>query len=427
MGIDGYSLTMINKSILDSGIRVISEIIPHAYSVSIGIWVANGSRHERRESNGVAHFIEHLLFKGTERRSALDIAREIDSIGGILNAFTSREYVCYYAKVLDKFLPNAVDLLSDIFLNSLFNAEEIEKERKVILQEISMLEDTPDDYIHDLFSQNFWQGHPLGMPIIGNEESVGGLSRSFIVNYKQDKYRAGDIIIAAAGKVDHQELLGLLGELFARIPSGKSTGEPYLATYEKKIDIIEKDLEQVHLCLGTPALSQNHPNRYEAYILNTVLGGSMSSRLFQEVREKLGLAYSVYSYMASHSDTGSLAVYAGTSQEQLNEVIEIILRELRRLKTDPLSQAELDSAKEQLKGNILLSLESSDNRMSKLAKNEIYFGCYQPLQEIIKGFDRVTSESLLGVCERLIDDDFFTLVLMGKVERDCLSLADITL
>ncbi|KAF0221688.1 MAG: peptidase M16 domain-containing [Geobacteraceae bacterium] len=418
---------MIYKSILDSGIRVISENIPHAYSVSIGIWVANGSRHEGRESNGVAHFIEHLLFKGTERRGALDIAREIDSIGGILNAFTSREYVCYYAKVLDKFLPNAVDLLSDIFLNSLFNSEEIEKERKVILQEISMLEDTPDDYIHDLFSQNFWQGHPLGMPIIGNEESVGGLSRDFIVSYKQDKYRAGDIIIAAAGKVEHQELLRLLGGLFARIPSGKSSEEPYLATHEKKIDIIEKDLEQVHLCLGTRALPQNHPNRYEAYILNTVLGGSMSSRLFQEVREKLGLAYSIYSYMASHSDTGSLAVYAGTSQERVNEVIEIILREFKKLKTDPLSPAELDSAKEQLKGNILLSLESSDNRMSKLAKNEIYFGCYQPLPEIIKGFDRVTSESLLGLCERLIDGDYLTLVLMGKVERDSPFLADITL
>lgn len=418
---------MIIKSILDSGIRVITESIPHAYSVSIGIWVANGSRHEGRESNGVAHFIEHLLFKGTERRSALDIAREIDSIGGILNAFTSREYVCYYAKVLDKFLPNAVDLLSDIFLNSVFNLEEIEKERKVILQEISMLEDTPDDYIHDIFSQNFWQGHPLGMPIIGNEESVGGLSRDFIINYKQEKYRAGDIIIAAAGKVDHQELLKLLNGLFSQIPPGESRGELYRATPEKKVDIVEKELEQVHLCLGTRALPQNHQNRYEAYILNTVLGGSMSSRLFQEVREKLGLAYSIYSYMASHSDTGSLAVYAGTSPERLTEVIDIILRELKRLKTEPLLQSELDSAKEQLKGNILLSLESSDNRMSKLAKNEIYFGCYQPLPDIIKGFDQVTSETLLSLCERLIDDNYFTLVLMGKLGRESLSPADIVL
>lgn len=418
---------MVNKTVLHNGIRVISENIPHAYSVSIGIWVANGSRHERRESNGVAHFIEHLLFKGTERRTALDIAREIDSVGGILNAFTSREFVCYYAKVLDAFLPKAVDLLADIFLNSAFDPEEIEKERKVILQEIGMMEDTPDDYIHDLFSQNLWQGHPLGMPIIGTEASVARLSRDFIVGYRNEKYRAKDIIITAAGKVDHQELLRLFSDMCDRVQAGGGADDGRRPVCRKKVAVVEKELEQVHLCLGVKALPQDHEDRYAAHILNTLLGGSMSSRLFQEVREKLGLVYSIYSYTAAHSDVGSLAVYAGTSRERLPEVIEIILREFRKLKNDPVLPVELDSAKQQLKGNILLSQESSDNRMSKLAKNEIYFGSYQPLQEIMAGFDRVTGESLQDLCRRLFTNRYLTLVMMGKEMENLVSKVQLTI
>ncbi len=409
---------MVKKTVLDNGIRVISENMPHAHSVTVGIWVASGSRNERSEYNGVAHFIEHLLFKGTEQRSALEIAREIDSLGGVLNAFTGREFVCYYTKVLHRFLPKAVDLLSDLFLNSVFDPDEVEKERKVILQEIGLLEDTPDDFIHDLFTRNFWHGHPLGMPIIGTEKSVGGLSRDFIVNYRDNTYRSEDIIIAAAGRVDHEELLGLLNGLFDRVPTGKGTVPSSLPSPGKKMELVEKDLEQVHLCLGTLSIPQQHPKRYEAFILNAVLGGSMSSRLFQEVREKLGLVYSIYSYIASHSDSGSLAVYAGTSRERVNEVIEIVLRELNRLKTEPLSQGELHDAQEQLKGNILLSLESSDNRMTKLAKNEIYFGRYQPLREIIAGIDLVTPRTLLDLAAEIIDDRYLTMVLMGKLGND---------
>ena len=418
---------MVTKTILDNGIRVISETLPHVNSVSIGIWVANGSRHERRESSGVAHFIEHLLFKGTHRRSALDISREIDSLGGILNAFTSREYVCYYAKVLDKFLPKAVDILADIFLNSLFNAEEIEKERKVVLQEINMMEDNPDDYIHDLFHRNFWKDHPLGMSILGDEASVTSFSREMIVSYKDHMYRAEDIIIAAAGNLDHQALLEMLGKLLPGIPQGSGIEAGTQPTCQKRIEVIVKDLEQVHMCLGLKGLPQNHPQRYEAFMMNTILGGSMSSRLFQEVREKQGLAYSVYSYMASHADAGSLVVYAGSSQDHFMEVLEITLRELRRLRSKPISMIEIDSAREQLKGNLILSLESSDNRMSKLAKNEIYFGCYQPLQEIMAGFDRVTSESILQLCAELFDDDYLTVVLLGKVGNPQLVPADLTL
>ncbi len=419
---------MVTKTVLDNGIRVISEDIPHVHSVSIGIWVANGSRHEDRQTNGVAHFIEHLLFKGTERRTALDIAREIDSMGGFLNAFTGREFVCYYAKVLASFLPRAVDLLTDIFLNPLFDPEELEKERKVILQEIRMHEDSPEDYLTDLLFRAIWQDHPLGMPIIGSEESVAGLSRDFIQAYKKSSYRAGDIIVTAAGRVDHQELLGLLNGLFDRLPTGSGAASSCaIPGYERRFGLFDKDLEQVHLSLGTGALPQSHPQRYEASILNTILGGSMSSRLFQEIREKEGLAYSIYSFLASHYDAGSLVIYAGTSRERLADVLDITLRELRRLKNEQVSPVELEAAKEQLKGNIVLSLESSDNRMSKLAKNEIYFGSYQPIEEIMAGIDAVTVEGLLQVCDTIFDDRHFALQLMGKLDGIGLGPDDIRL
>uniref|UniRef100_C6E2P4 Peptidase M16 domain protein n=1 Tax=Geobacter sp. (strain M21) TaxID=443144 RepID=C6E2P4_GEOSM len=406
---------MIKKTILNNGIRVITERIPYASSVSIGIWVANGSRHERRESNGVAHFIEHLLFKGTERRSSLDIAREIDSVGGVLNAFTSREYVCYYAKVLDKFLPKAVDLLTDIFLHSTFDPEEIEKERRVVLQEINMMEDTPDDLIHDLFHQHFWKGHPLGMSILGDAESVTGLSRDSIIAYKEQMYRSDDVIVTAAGNLTHDKLTALLEEYLHSVPSGNGRTASTPPVYERRIELVEKDLEQIHVCLGLKGVQQSHPQRYDAFIMNAILGGSMSSRLFQEVREKSGLAYSVYSYIASHADAGSLVVYAGASPENQAELVEIMLREIGRFKREPVPAEQLDGAREQLKGNLLLSLESSDNRMSRLAKNEIYFGTPLPLSEIMEGFDRVTAESIQTLAVDILDNSALTLVMLGRI------------
>jgi len=416
---------MIKKSTLDNGIRVISERIPYASSVSIGIWVANGSRHERRESNGVAHFIEHLLFKGTDRRSSLDIAREIDSVGGVLNAFTSREYVCYYAKVLDKFLPRAVDLLTDLFLYSKFDSEEIEKERRVVLQEISMMEDTPDDLIHDLFHQHFWQGHPLGMSILGDVASVSGLSRDAIVDYKDQMYRGDDIIVSAAGNLKHEELVRLLEQHLSTVPGGNGRADSKLPVYQRRIELVEKDLEQVHVCLGLKGVEQNHPRRYDAFIMNAILGGSMSSRLFQEVREKSGLAYSVYSYIASHADAGSLVVYAGASPDNSAQLLEIMLRELTRFKDEPVPDAQLDGAREQLKGNLLLSLESSDNRMSRLAKNEIYFGGPLPLSDIMEGFDRVSSETIQMLAGELLDNTTLTLVMLGRVGTPSFTPSDI--
>ncbi|RNC70361.1 MAG: insulinase family protein [Desulfuromonadales bacterium] len=414
---------MVSKTIFDNGVRVISEYMPHVHSVSIGIWVTNGSRHERREHNGVAHFIEHLLFKGTRRRSALDIAREIDSVGGVLNAFTSREYVCYYAKVLDRNLPQAIDLLADIFLNSTFDTDEIEKERKVVLQEISMLEDTPDDYVHDLFHRSFWQGHPLGMSILGTAESIGSLSRNAIMAHRDAMYRSEDIIIAVAGNVRHDELLKLLGGLFSQVPGGTGRDFCHLPQYGRKVEVVEKELEQLHICLGTKALPHSHPRRFEIYLMNTLLGGSMSSRLFQEVRERLGLAYSVYSYVVSHTDAGSLVIYAGTSPEKLGEVVEITIAELGRLKSEEVTTAELSAAREQIKGNILLSLESSDNRMTKLAKNEVYFGRYLPIAELTDGFDAVTPGGILELAGDLFNESYVTLALTGKVPAEVSTLS----
>lgn len=411
-----YNNTMVTKTLLNNGIRVISEKIPHAHSVSIGIWVTTGSRHECDETNGVAHFIEHLLFKGTHKRSALDIAREIDSVGGILNAFTSREYVCFYVKILSEYLGKAVDLLTDIFLNSIFDPEEIEKERKVILQEIWMVKDNPDNYVHDLFYQNFWKSHPLGKSILGTEESVGNLTREVIVNYKNQRFTTGEIIVTAAGNLEHEQLTGLLNGLLHEVPRMDAQESYQSPTYEKRVEAVDKNLEQIHLCLGTKALPQNHPLRYESYILNTILGGSMSSRLFQEIRENKGLAYSVYSYLSSHSDAGSLIIYAGTSQEQMLEIIRITLGELRKLKSENIPDQELKHAKEHLKGNLLLSLESSDNRMTKLAKNEIYFGRNISIKEIIHSINKVTVDSLLQLSNELFIEDYFTLQLIGKTD-----------
>ncbi len=388
--------------------------MPHAHSVSIGIWVSTGSRHESAETNGIAHFIEHLLFKGTDKRSALDIAREIDSVGGVLNAFTCREYVCFYVKILSEYLEKAVDLLTDIFLNSSFDSDELEKERKVILQEIWMVKDNPDNYIHDLFYQNFWKNHPLGKSILGTEESVKSLTRETLLKYKNEHFMAGKIIVTAAGKVDHVKLEQLLNNQFCYMPAGDSRDDLKTPIYDKQINAIDKDLEQVHLCLGTKALPQNHTLRYESYILNTIIGGSMSSRLFQEIRENKGLAYSVYSYVSSHSDAGSLIIYAGASQEKINEIIDITLNELKKLKTEEIADQELKHAKEHLKGNLLLSLESCDNRMTKLAKNEIYFGRNIPINEITVNIEKVTSAGLLQLSKELFMAEYFTLQLIGR-------------
>ncbi len=418
---------MIQKTVLDNGIRVISEKMPGAHSTTIGVWVLNGSRHENPEQNGISHFAEHMLFKGTERRSARDIALEIDSVGGVLNAFTSREHCCFYAKVLAEKTPLAIDILSDVILNSVFNLDEIEKERRVILQEIHMLEDSPEETVHDQFSEAFWSGHPLGMPVQGSLETVRNLSREMLLEHVNDCYRGGDLLVCAAGALDHDDLVAKLSIAFGDLAGGSLSAPCSPPKAHRGIEVVEKDLEQVQICLGTLALPQNHPQRFEAYLLNTILGGSMSCRLFQSIREEQGLAYSIYSYLSNYVDTGSLVVYCATGPENVPLAISLILDELRRIKNEPVPMAELQSAKDQLKGSLLLSLESTDSRMTRLAKNEMYFGHNPMLDEVLAGFDSVTQEGLRSLANTIMQDDYLNLQMIGDIEKHEFPLLDLTL
>ncbi len=418
---------MFNKTVLDNSIRILSEEMPNARSVSLGIWVENGSRHEPRHQNGISHFIEHLLFKGTERRSAARIAEEMDAVGGVLNAFTGKEYTCYYSKVLDENLPLAIDLLSDIFLHSVFDQEEIERERSVILQEISQAEDTPDDYVHDLFSLDFFRDHPLGRPICGEAATVLNLHREDFLKFVCDRYLPGRVIVAAAGHLRHEDLVreieARLGgrELASRIQSSESRiqDSPKL---ESGIFQHSKPLEQVHLCLGVAGIHQSHPQRYAAYILNTVLGGGMSSRLFQEIREKRGRVYSVYSFLASYKDVGYLGIYAGTSLEWVEEVVDLILREVGRLAAGEIREEELQRAKSQLIGNMLLGLETSDSWMSHISKNEIYFGKTISLEDISQGVRSVSRADIVELASAILRPDGMALTLLGDVDKKALDL-----
>lgn len=409
------------KSVLNNGISIVTEAERYFYSVTIGIWVKNGSRHESPRENGVSHFIEHMLFKGTEKRSALDIAKEIDSIGGVINAFTTREATCYYVKVMKEHLEKALDLLTDIFLNSLFDVTEFEREKEVILQEIRMVEDTPDDYIHDLFYETFWRDFPLGRPVIGSSETVSVLTSDDLIRYMKNAYTSDRIVIAASGNIDHDELTQRFHEDFSDIGRGGYFANAGVPVFSSNVALQKKRLEQVHLCLGTKGVSGTSDRRHAAYILNAVLGDGMSSRLFQEVRENRGLAYSVYSYLSSYEDAGLLGVYAGTSLKNLPEVLKIIVAELKRLKTEPLSEEELVSATEQIKGNIVLGLENSEARMQRLANNEIYFGRNIPVRELLKKIDGVTSADVLSLARELITQDSLNIAVLGNIRRKDLS------
>lgn len=406
---------MFRKTTLDNGIRVISEKVEGVHSVSLGVWVENGSRHESPENNGISHFIEHMLFKGTGRRSAQDIAREIDSVGGLLNAFTSREYSCFFAKVLGGKLTLALDLLSDILLNSVFDQEELEKERNVILQEIHMISDMPEDYVHDLFYEALWQDHPLGLPVLGTLDSVSGLTREAVLSVLRRRYCGKRILVTAAGDLEHDDVLEAIEAAFSGLPPGEDPALCSLPVYHPHFRVHERDLEQAHICFGTQSLPQNHERRYEAYLINALLGGSMSSRLFQGIREEKGLAYSIYSYLNCHSDAGAMVVYAGTSPERASEVVDLVLAEMRRLKDETVSKQELGRVQDQLKGKLYLSQENTDNRMTRLAKNEIYFGRQIPIDEVAAGFDNVNADSLVEMAQRLFTDDSLNIQMVGSV------------
>ncbi|MCK6553427.1 insulinase family protein [Candidatus Binatia bacterium] len=404
------------RSQLANGIRVVTETMPGVASVTVGIWVENGSRYERPDQAGISHYLEHLLFKGTERRTAAQIAEEFDAVGGVINAFTGKEYTCYYGKVLAEHMGVAEDVLSDIFLHSRFDPDEIERERSVVLQEISQVEDTPDDYVHDLFNLNFWPEHPLSFPVCGRAETVQRFSRHDFLDFVDSRYRPDRLIVAAAGNVEHQRLVAWAEREFSHL-SGRTAGvDGVPPTPRRNVFHLEKPLEQVHLCLGTPGVSQRAEERYAAYLLNTALGGGMSSRLFQEVREKRGRAYAVYSFLSSYIDAGYIGIYVGTSAEWVEEVVAVILGELRSIRQHGLHPDELTRVKNQLKGNLLLGLETSDNRMSRIAKNEIYFGGDVSPSAVAARIDATGNDEIVALTTRLVRADAMALTLLGDLK-----------
>src|SRR3989338_1791792 len=411
-------MSRIYKTTLKNGLKIITEEMPDIQSATIGIWVNIGSRNEDASKNGISHFIEHMLFKGTNKRTALDISREIESVGGVLNAFTGRENTCFYAKVLSKDVPLAVDLLSDIFRNSTFLEKQVEKERMVVLQEIKLVDDTPDDLIHDIYAKAFWKNQALGMPVLGNHETITSLKRDDIFSYYKRSYLPHAVIVTAAGNIKHNNLIKLL-KPFEKLP--------HYSIYNKKamspvsytgIILKQKNLEQVHLCLGTPSPNQSHPDRYKIYLLNTILGGGMSSRLFQEIREKRGLAYSIYSYLHMCLDTGSLVIYAGTAPDSFGKVLTVILREMNLLSNKKVSSEELKSTKEQLKGSMFLGLETSESRMMKLARDEIYFKRIISIKEMIEGINRVTLTDIINLAKDIFNPRKITLAAIGKIKEN---------
>jgi predicted Zn-dependent peptidase len=395
---------MVVKETLPNGLTLISESMPAVRSVAVGVWLKRGSRHEAEEVCGVSHFIEHMVFKGTRTRSAERIAAEVDSIGGYMDAFTAKEYASFHLKVLDEHLPLAVEILGDVVLNPLFDPAEMAKEKKVIFEEINMVEDTPDDLVMELFARAFWPGHPLGRPILGTKRTVGQFRRDDLASYFSRVYHPGNIVIAAAGHLEHGDLAALVGRHFAGLPPGASlTNGRAPSVVTRTVTRSKRELEQVHLCLGAPACAQAHPDRYACHVLNTVLGGAMSSRLFQNVREKRGLVYSISSGVTAYSDAGLLSVYAGTSLESAPEVIRLTLEEVRRLRGERLGAEELRRAKDHIKGGLVLSLESTAARMNHLARQEITFGRQLPLEEILGGIEGVSADDVRRVANETFD------------------------
>jgi len=407
----------LRRTVLPNGLIVLTERMDHLRSVAMGVWIKSGSRCEPAETNGISHFVEHMLFKGTRSRTAQHIAREMDSIGGNLDAFTGKETICFNVKSLSDHVPIALDVLSDLVLNPTFAPSDIERERGVILEEIKIDEDNPDVLVHELFTQSFWRGHPLGWPILGTTETVGRLDQNQLFAYHGDRFHAGNMVFSAAGQLDHDRFTEAVAQKFCSLSRGAALSE--LSAPEPSARIIlrnKKSLEQVQICLGVPAPPITDDNRYATLILNTVLGGGMSSRLFQTIREERGMAYSVYSDLSPYRDTGTLCVYAGTSEEKARDVVDLILAEFRKLKDTPLTQEELTRAKDQLKGNIVLGLESSSSRMANLARQEMYFQQFFPVDEIIAHIDEVTAAQVQTMAQRLFDPAGIAVTLLGRLK-----------
>jgi predicted Zn-dependent peptidase len=407
----------LRRTVLPNGLIVLTERMEHLRSVAMGVWVKSGSRCEPAEINGISHFVEHMLFKGTRSRSAQHIAREMDSIGGNLDAFTGKETICFNVKSLADHVPIALDVLADLVLNPTFAATDIERERDVILEEIKIDEDNPDVLVHELFTQSFWKDHPLGKPILGTKKTVAELDRQKLCDYHADRFHGGNILFSAAGNLDHDLFVEAVAGKFAGLASGETLHE--LPAPESSASLLlrnKKSLEQVQICLGVPSPPITDENRYATLILNTVLGGGMSSRLFQTIREERGMAYSIYSDLSPCRDTGTLCVYAGTSAGKALEVVNLILAEFTKLKQTPLHAEELTRAKDQLKGNMLMGMESSNSRMANLARQEMYFHNFFTVDEVIARMEAVEAAEVQAMAQRLFDPSRIAVTLLGRLD-----------
>jgi len=415
-------ISMYNKTVLKNGIRIISEQIKNLHSVAVGIWVNVGSRDEDVSDNGVSHFIEHMLFKGTHKRSSFQIAKELDSIGGHSNAFTAKENTCYYARVLGKHFTALSDILSDILLNSKFDHHDMEREKQVVLQEISMVEDTPEDNIHILFNRLFWSDHPIGMSILGTDKTVSGLKKENIIKHISRFYVPDRVLIASAGDLDHKSLVSSFEPYFESVSDrSESSIERVVPGCNAGISVHSKDLEQVHICIGAEAPSQTNKKRFACAILNTILGGNMSSKLFQEVRENRGLAYSIYSFVSSYIDTGYLCVYVATDPQNVNPVFDTIQNEIKKMSRGEFSRSDLEAAKDYLTGSIYLSSENTESRMMRLAKNEFIFGRYIGYDELVSNLEAVTFDEVVDASKEIFRKDKASLAALGPIKDEDIS------
>ncbi|MDA0710716.1 MAG: pitrilysin family protein [bacterium] len=402
------------KTRLDNGLRIVTESVPFVRSIALGVWVHVGSRDEQLREHGISHFLEHMLFKGTHNRNTFEIAHSMESLGGSLDAFTSRDVTCYYVRCLDENLVDALDVISDMLKNSVFDPEEIEKEKRVVLEEIQTVEDTPDDLIHDLFARSVWGKHPVGFPIMGEPGTVRGFTRKMISDFFQLHYQPDRIVISVAGNLEHRHLVDLCERMFdlpsaSKMPSHRVSPGPVLHTSEH----FQRDIGQTHICLGSTACAYTHPKRYEQLIANTSLGEGMSSRLFQEIRERLGLAYSVYSYLEMLEDTGLFGTYLACDSKRVEEAVSIAQHEIKRLRREGITGDELESSKAQLRGELILGQESMDKRMGRLAQQEMYMGLYRPAEDSLSNIESVTGEGVLEACQTLLDADNLHRVTVG--------------
>lgn len=410
---------MYRKTILDNGITVVTESIPYFSSISIGLWWRTGSRYEEESNNGISHFIEHMLFKGTHKRTAYDIAREIDARGGIINAFTGKEYSCLYVKVLRKDMDMAIDILSDMYLDPLFMDDDIERERYVIAQEIKMVEDNPEEYIYDIFNAYYFRDHPLGMTILGKQDNIARFTRQMLLEHYKKNYATKRLIITATGRLDHNAFVEKIRRSFEGCWSADGDNISItVPTPRKTINFFERDLEHTYLCIGTLGVSQVDERRYPLYVLNAIMGGSTSSHLFQEIREKRGLVYNIYSYVNCYMDAGTFGISTSTSEESILEVIGLLKDEIVRIRKEGITDNELQFSKDHIKGNLFMSLESSEARMGRLAKNEIYFGGYIPLKDTLREIDRIERKDVNELAEMILADmEAISLTVLGRADK----------